>query len=69
MIDYLGNEIKLNQNVIIVSPNKTSKRFIKAKVIGFTKTRVKVEYEETELSWLEGTYSINKQPDNIIVIK
>lgn len=50
MIDYLGNEIKLNQNVIIVSPNKTSKRFIKAKVIGFTKTRVKVEYEETELS-------------------
>lgn len=39
MIDYLDNEIKLNHNVIIVSPNKTSKKFIKAKVIGFTKNK------------------------------
>lgn len=70
MVDYLGNEIKLNQNVVIVSPNKTSKRFVKARVIGFTKKRVIVDYEEKELPYLEGNiYAINKEPDNIIVIK
>lgn len=49
---------------------KPPKRFVKARVIGFTKKRVIVDYEEKELPYLEGNiYAINKEPDNIIVIK
>lgn len=71
MVDFLGNEIKVGDPVVIVNPMKTSKRFVEGIVCGFTKCMVKVEYYD-DVEWFEGTRhvrgTINKDPDGIIVI-
>lgn len=71
MVDFLGNEIKIGDPIVIVSPMKTSKRFVNGIVCGFTKCKVKVEYFDNE-EWFDGIRHvhdiINKDPNGIIVV-
>ena len=44
MCDFLGKELKLGDSVVYLSHSRTSSRYIKTKVCGFTHQKVYLEW-------------------------
>ncbi len=61
MIDFLGQELNIGDNVVYVKHERTSSELIKSKIIGFTNKMVKIEFNK--YSWKDET---NVMPNKLI---
>jgi len=45
MVDFLGKEIRVHDNIVYLSHSKSSSQYVKGKVLEFTEKKVKIKHE------------------------